>query len=180
MVVTTFLRRTNGAVDEYLFIPVETMEPLYGSRVIAPNLPGKTSADLKGDGSANFLLDLVMYQITLSIGGFLVPMVSGEFPSLNGTTQKYITPAGISSTPPASISGKQLRTLLYDFAANQNVTTYTDFKFGWPEWGATDDTVIVGVSYRLWEGFIREIQTREFAGELDQYFYSIGFVVGDT
>lgn len=174
-----FLRRTNGSVNEYLFFTVEDLELTYQNDPVDTRpLPGNQKADVDGSSGNNFVFPLGSYAINIRINGTFVNIDSGEYPSLdNTTTQSYVFEDGTSNSSKDQ-TGKYVRDTVVDFCADQSNSNFSDHKFGWVNWGSSDDTTIFGNNYRLWEGLVTRLNIREFAGEDNQYRYNMSFGVG--
>jgi len=190
-----YVQRYNSSsgLFERLYLPVEEVSFQGQGRLTAPQMPGHNSTRIKGDTSTNILLNLGALGIDISATGTLTTLSSGQstekFPDLTGVTD---TPPGGGSaavnhlTSPNSswgggktitvqVTGDEWHSALVNFWADQSATggsgfSYTDFKFGWPQW---DDGGL-----RQWEGQIVAIQSRTVAGEGAQWPYRIGFQMG--
>lgn len=178
--VDFFLRRRNTAQsrDEYLFLTAESDDVRGDDRMITPQLPGHTSAEVTGDGAPNFVFDIGSRQIQVQLDGFLLPVDADEFPSpLPNGTDIYL-PNEVTTA--SDTTGKAFRTHLYDFWMDQAAgTDFTNFRLGYPDWGDTDET-IAGTGYRIWHGLMTKPRTRHVSGEVDQFMFSINFIVGQV
>lgn len=158
-------------------------------RIIAPQLPGNDATDITGDGSSNFILDLGSMQINVQVAGYLLPVPQTAYPVLTAPdihVVDLLTTGTAVQTVADDTLGKEMRTILYDYIADQSTGDYDELALCMPNWGgtasgrSTADQTIAGVPCRVWEGMVRSLDSVEVAGEEDHYVYRFDFVVGDV
>lgn len=169
--------------NEYLFLPVEVQNWDFESKAVDISLPGNDEDDLSGETGTNFIVPLGNQGSKIRAAGVIVAVDSSELPSLN-LQDVYITGTTTSSSTP-TYTADNLRNAIARYVAGQsNIDKYRRRIYGWPGWSGaftsadSDGDTLDSTNYRMWEGYVRNVQTEEKAGEDSQFQYSLRFVVG--